>query len=219
MWTSNLEHSSRNDHDLYGLQIKGKEWYSTAKHIVVGFTHHNISLKFSQVWLIPYNEVRIPLYRALKVDLKKLEAHIIKRFWNPPKVDLSSCMNCPCELSICPPGFESFEVQVSRRFMRCPYSRFYSNLKKSAWSSGLATSTWKKRCTNLTTLNKFEERGVILTSMGYKAFHSIYHHFKVLWSLKKFYLHLNLTLVVKGFLRLITIAIEVSLEFFIWREL
>ena len=59
---------------------KGKSDHSIAKHIVVGFTHHNISLKFSQVWLIPYNEVRIPLYRALNADLKKLEAHIIKRF-------------------------------------------------------------------------------------------------------------------------------------------
>ena len=61
-----------------------------------------------------FEEAWSPLiWRSLKfADLKKLEVHIFEAVWNLLKIDLSSCMSCPRELSILPPKFENFEIQT-----------------------------------------------------------------------------------------------------------
>ena len=56
-------------------------------------------LRFSLLWLLPYNERMIFFYKIMRVDLKRLKVYRFEELWNPSKVDFSFYLRCPCELS------------------------------------------------------------------------------------------------------------------------
>lgn len=172
-----------------------------AKLLITRFLLQQDFSQFSQFWLKSYNEGKSPLYRALRMDLKKPKVHIFEELWDPLKKDLaslSSCMSCLCELLIThlnlkilkPEFLEGYRgMHLLKRALIWRWSlgvpthlTFASNLKEDEAKRGIAKFLlW----TNLSILKKFEDCGVLFTLMEYMANHNTNPHFEVPWSLKK----------------------------------
>ena len=88
----------------------------TLKRVSQSWTHYKalvtiggFSLKFfSLFWFIPYNEGRIPFYRTLGADLKRLRIRGFEELWNLSKVTLSFCLRC-----------SSYPLDVQNQFSWC----------------------------------------------------------------------------------------------------